>query len=197
LSDSSYPSEHVRQNATVASYLYPSSDNGAWIVSEDKVLIGSANDPAALDTVFRSRMLSLFGFGTIQGLLKERVSLFPEPVLAAARRNLELYKRYRHLLHNDCYHQLPAGSAEKQWQATQFISPAAKEAVILVFKGESSQETVQVRLRGVQTSATYEIAFANGGPPLQAGGDELLSKGITVSLAHPATSEVVFLRMLA
>jgi hypothetical protein len=118
-------------------------------------------------------------------------------VLAAARRNLELYKRYRHLLHNDCYHQLPAGSAEKQWQATQFISPAAKEAVILVFKGESSQETVQVRLRGVQTSATYEIAFANGGPPLQAGGDELLSKGITVSLAHPATSEVVFLRMLA
>jgi hypothetical protein len=35
-------------------------------------------------------MVSLFGFGTILGLLKERVSLFPEPVLAAARRNLEL-----------------------------------------------------------------------------------------------------------
>jgi alpha-galactosidase len=196
LSDSSYPSEHVRQNATVANYLYPSCDNGAWIVSEDKALIESANDPAALDTVFRSRMLSLFGFGTIQGLLKERVSLFPEPVLAAARRNLELYKRYRHLLQNDCYHLLPAGSAEKQWQATQFISSSAKEAVILVFKADSSQETVQVRLRGVQTSATYEIAFANGGSPLQAGGDELLSKGITVSLAHPATSEVVLLKIL-
>jgi hypothetical protein len=29
LSDASYPSEHVRQNALFANYLYPSADNGA------------------------------------------------------------------------------------------------------------------------------------------------------------------------
>jgi alpha-galactosidase len=197
LSDSSYPSEHVRQNATVANYLYPSCDNGAWIVSEDKALLETGDDPALLDTVFRSRMLSLFGFGTILGLLKERISLFPEPVLAAARRNLELYKRYRHLLQNDCYHLLPTGGAEGQCQATQFISPSAREAVVLVFRADNSQETVQVRMRGLQPNGAYEVSFANGGAPLQAGGGELLSKGITVSLAHPATSEVVLLKMRA
>jgi alpha-galactosidase len=197
LSDSSYPSEHVRQNATVANYLYPSCDNGAWIVSEDKALLDSANDPALLDTVFRSRMLSLFGFGTIQGLLKERISLFPEPVLAAARRNLEWYKRYRHLLQNDCYHLLPSGSAEGQCQVTQFISPSANEAVVLAFKSESSQDTVQLRLRGLLPSSTYEIAFANGGATVQASGSELLSKGITVSWAHSATSEVMLLHIRA
>jgi alpha-galactosidase len=195
LSDSSYPSEHVRQNALVAGYIYPSADNGAWIVAEDKALLESANDPALLDTIFRSRMLSLFGFGTILGQLKERVSLFPEPVLAAARRNLEVYKRYRHLLQNDCYHLLPAGSAEHQFQAVQFISPSASEAVVLVFKAESSQETVQVPLRGLQASRSYEITFANGSPTLQAGGGDLLSEGITLSLARPATSEVVLLQM--
>src|ERR1700723_8596 len=194
LSDSSYPSEHVRQNALMANYLYPSCDNGAWIVSEDKALLESANDPALLDTVFRSRMLSLFGFGTILGLLKERISLFPEPVLAAARHNMEWYKRYRHLLQNDSYHLLPAGGAEGQCQATQFISSSANEAVVLVFKAESSQENVQLRLRGLQPR-TYEITFANGGAAWQAGGDELLSKGVTISLAHPITSEVVLLRM--
>ncbi|MFZ0560319.1 MAG: alpha-galactosidase [Terriglobales bacterium] len=197
LSDSSYPSEHVRQNALMANYLYPSCDNGAWIVSEDKALVESASEPALLDTVFRSRMLSLFGFGTILGLLKERVSLFPEPVLAAARRNLEWYKRYRHLLQNDCYHLLPAGSGEGQYQATQFLSPSAKESVVLAFKADSSQESVQLRLRGLQASGTYEVTFANGGRTLQIVGGELLSNGITVLLAHPATSEVVLLRMLA
>jgi alpha-galactosidase len=197
LSDSSYPSEHVRQNAIVANYLYPSCDNGAWIVSEDKALLESANNPALLDTVFRSRMLSLFGFGTILGLLKERVSLFPEPVLAAARRNLEWYKRYRHLLQNDCYHLLPAGSPEGQCQAKQFISPSANEAVVLAFKSDSSQDTVQLRLRGLLPSSNYEIAFANGGAALQASGSELLSKGITVSWAHSVTSEVMLLRLQA
>ncbi len=52
LSDASYPSNHVRNNALIASYLYPSSYNGAWIVSEDDDLKRYANDPAMLDTIF-------------------------------------------------------------------------------------------------------------------------------------------------
>jgi len=197
LSDSSSASEHVRQNAMVAGYLYPSADNGAWVVSEDKALTESANDPAMLDTIFRSRMLGLFGFGTILGMLKERISLFPEPVLAAARRNIEVYKRYRHLLQNDCYHLLPTGATEGQCQAIQFISPSAEEAVVLVFKAGSSQDAVRVPLRGLRASGSYEITFANGGPTLRAGGADLLSNGIKLFLAHPATSEVAFLRQSA
>jgi alpha-galactosidase len=193
LSDSSYPSEHVRQNATIASYLYPSADNGAWIVVEDKALLESGNDPALLDTVFRSRMLSLFGFGTILGMLKERISLLPEPVLAAARRNLDVYKRYRHLLQNDCYHLLPEGTSAGQYQAVQFVGQSGEESVVLVFKAESSQDITQLRLRGLKPSASYDISFANGRASVLSTGNDLATKGLPVSLQHPATSEVILL----
>ena len=195
LSDSSSASELVRQNALAAGYIYPSADNGAWVVSEDKALTESANDPAMLDTIFRSRMLGLFGFGTILGLLKERISLFPEPVLAAALRNIAVYKRYRHLLQNDCYHLLPAAAAEAQYQAIQFVSPSAEEAVVLVFKASNSPDTLQLPLRGLRASATYEVTFANGNPALRARGADLLSSGLKLSLAHPATSEVALLHL--
>jgi alpha-galactosidase len=192
LSDASYPSEHVRHNAMLANYLYPSADNGAWIVMEDKALLESVNDPAALDTIFRSRMMSLFGFGTILGLLKERVSLFPEPVLAAARRNIPLYKRYRHLLQNDCYH-LSASADEAKLQAIQFASPSGDEAVVLMFQAGSPQPSVQLPLRGLKRDTNYDVTFANGGPAKRMSGRELLFTGIAVALAQGVTSEVILL----
>ena len=199
LSDASYPSDHVRHNAVVASHLYPSAYNGAWIVSEDPDLQRYANDPAMLDTIFRSRMMSLFGFGTINGQLKERVSLYPEPVLTAARRNMELYKRYRHLLQSDYYQLLPAADTAKgqdEWLAVEFVSPSEQEAAVLAFRAESSQEMVQLSLRGLRSVGNYDLTFANGNRPnLKARGDDLLSKGITISLEQPHMSEVVLVQM--
>ena len=192
LSDASYPSEHVRHNAMLAGYLYPSADNGGWIVIEDKALAESANDPAALDTIYRSRMLCLFGFGTINGQLKERISLLPEPILEAARRNVPIYKRYRHLLQDDCYHLLE--ESKDQPHAIQFVSLSADESVVLVFKAESKQGTLQLPLRGLQQDMSYELTFVNKNQTLQASGGDLQSKGITVSLADAVTSEVIMLR---
>jgi len=191
LSDASYPSEHVRHNAMLASYLYPSADNGGWIVAEDKALLESASDPSALDTIFRSRMVCLFGFGTILGQLKERISLFPESILEAARRNIPVYKRYRHLLQHDCYRLLDG--AKDQAQAFQFVSTSADQSVLLVFQAESKQEAVKLPLRGLRRDVDYEMTFVNRNQTVQASGSDLLSKGITVSLARPATSEVVLL----
>jgi hypothetical protein len=189
----------VRNNAVVASHLYPSAYNGAWIVSEDPDLQRYANDPAMLDTIFRSRMMSLFGFGTINGQLKERVSLYPEPVLTAARRNMELYKRYRHLLQSDYYQLLPAADTAKgqdEWLAVEFVSPSEQEAAVLAFRAESSQEMVQLSLRGLRSVGNYDLTFANGNRPnLKARGDDLLSKGITISLEQPHMSEVVLVQM--
>jgi hypothetical protein len=181
----------------VASHLYPSAYNGAWIVSEDPDLLRSAEDPTMLDTIYRSRMMSLFGFGTINGQLKERVSLYPEPVLKAASRNIALYKRYRHLLQRDCYQLLPASDKTGQWQAVQFVSPHGEEAVVLAFRAESSEETVHLSLQGLQRDRIYEVTSANGiGRDSRMAGDVLTSKGIAVSLEHSHMSEVVFVKML-
>ena len=129
--------------------------------------------------------MSLFGFGTINGQLKERVSLYPEPVLTAARRNIELYKRYRHLLQHDCHQLLKPADKEGKggWQAVEFASPTGQEAVVLAFRAESPQQTVQLTLRGLQADANYDVHFANGNrPDLKTTGGDLLSKGIGVSL---------------
>ena len=199
LSDASYPSDHVRHNAMVASHLYPSAYNGAWIVSEDPDLERYANDPAILDTIFRSRMMSLFGFGTINGQLKERVSLYPAPVLTAARRNMELYKRYRHLLQSDCYQLLPTLDTAKNqsgWLAVEFVSPSEQEAVVLAFRAESPQKVVHLSLRALRSDGNYDVHFANGNrPDLKVTSNDLLTKGITVSLKRPHMSEVVLVRM--
>lgn len=199
LSDASYPADHVRRNAVVASRLYPSAYNGAWIVSEDPDLEHYANDPAILDTIFRSRMMSLFGFGTINGQLKERVSLYPESVLAAARRNMKLYRRYCHLLQSNSYQLMPAvdpGKDQNDWLAVQFVPPSGQEAVVLAFRVESQRETVQLSLRGLRKDKNYDVSFANEEDlDLKVTGDDLLTNGITVSLQRPHMSNVVLVRM--
>lgn len=194
LSDASFPSDAVRQNALAAGYLYPSADNGAWIVVEDPDLLKSAENAALLDTIFRSRMISLFGFGTINGQLKERISLFPEPILAAARRNIALYKRYRHLLKHDCFRLLnPDDATGQKPQAVQFTSPDSQEAVVLVFRGGSVQDSFHLPLRGLQKSSNYGVVFANDGSTVEKKGDVRLSQGIIVSLPSSSMSEVVLL----
>ena len=143
--------------------------------------------------------MSLFGFGTINGQLKERVSLYPEPVLTAARRNVELYKRYRHLLQYDCHQLLKtadAGKGEGGWLAVEFVSPSGQEAVVLAFRAESPQTTVELSLRGLRSDGNYDVHFANGNrPDLKAKGGELLSKGMSISLDKAHMSEVVLVRM--
>jgi alpha-galactosidase len=196
LSDASFPSDAVRHNAIVASYLYPSAYNGAWIVVEDPDLVRSAADPTMLDTIFRSRMMSLFGFGTLNGQLKERVSLYPEPVLAAARRNIALYKRYRHLLQYDCYRLPPSGAAEGKYEAIQFVSPSGQEALVMVFRGESPEDTVRVPLHGLRSNGTYDVTFANSGSVTRVQGNDMSSKGIAVSLPSPHMSEIVLLQIV-
>ncbi len=191
LNDASYPSESVRHGALVGSRIYPSGDNGGWIVAEDKAMLESASDPAALDTIFRSRMFCLFGFGTLLGQLKERISLFPTPLLDAARRNIAVFKRYRHLLLQDSYVLLEG--AKNETQAIQFVSPSGDESVVLVFKGEGKADALQLPLHGLKKNVDYQITFINRNESLRAASNDLLSKGISANLEQPVTSEVICL----
>jgi len=137
-------------------------------------------------------MFCLFGFGTLLRQLKERISLFPEPVLEAARRNVAVFKRYRHLLQQDSYRLLDGD--KDQPQAIQFVSTSGDESVVLVFKAESKEGAVQLPLRGLRKNTDYEITFANRNQILQVASNSLLSNGIAVALAQPDTSEVVLMR---
>ena len=191
LSDASFPSSHVRDNALVASYIYPSFYNGGWIIKDPE--LDKTKDPDILDTIYRSRMIGLFGFGTLNGTLPERVSLFPPAALAAARRNIAHYKRYRHLLHGRAYHLFPPLGSPEQWQAVQVVSDDSAQAVVLCFRGKSTQNEMRLPVQGLQASRTYQVTSANQAAPQTLPGKQLLSEGIIARLAKTEMSEIFFL----
>lgn len=190
LSDASFPSSHVRENALTASYIYPSYYNGGWIVKDPE--LEKTKDPDILDTIFRSRMIGLFGFGTLNGTLPERVSLYPAAVLDAARRNIPVYKKYRHLLQARAYHLFPPGGSPEQWQAVQFSN--GEEALVLCFRGKSTQSVIRLSVRGVNATDVYEITTANGGAVRSMTGRQLMREGLIAELSRPEMSNIFFLR---
>ena len=144
----------------MASYIYPSSYNGAWVLRDKE--LETTTDPALLDTIYRSRMMGLFGFGTLHGTLPERISLFPPAALEAARRNVPFYKRYRHLIGGDAYHLFPPAGSAEGWQAIQFSGAGAREAVILCFRNGSRQALMRLPVKGLLPGVVYKITSANG-----------------------------------
>lgn len=189
LSDSSSPSQHVRQNILSSSYVYPTPCVTSFVHRTGE--FDSATSDQDLDTMFRSRMIGLFGFGTMYGTLAERVSLYPPNVLAAARRNIAAYKSYRNLLWGDVYHLLPIATGPGQWDAVEFCARDASEAVVLCFRNSSTQERRQLELRGLDPSHLYAARSSEGGLLAIATGADLMSRGISVSLPAGDASDLI------
>jgi alpha-galactosidase len=195
LSDASYPSRHVRENTLTASHLYPSFYNGAWIVLDPEVQ--KQKDPGRLDMMYRSRMMGLFGFGTLTGkLLTERVSLYPKEVLDAARRNIPVYKRIRHLLAGDCYHLTPPSGSAEGWQAAEFCKRDGCEAVVFAFRGTSTQSRYLLQLKGLKPETRYVVRSENQATEAVRTGAELARDGFIVELSKVDLSELLLLRVL-
>lgn len=190
LSDASFPSKHVRQNALAGSHVFPNSYNGAWIVKDPE--IDKTTDTNVLDSIYRSRMMGLFGFGTLTGTLPERVSLYPKPVLDTAKRNIPIYKRYRHLLQEDVYHLFPANGSAEGWQAVQFANPTGSESVILCFRSGSPQSSIRLPVKAVRPSGRYTVSNAKSQELGRFSGRDLLKEGLIVTLGKPEMSEILF-----
>ena len=189
LSDSSWPSQHVRQNALASSYVYPTPCVTSFMYQSGE--FSSATPAQDLDTMFRSRMLGLFGFGTMFGTLAERVSRYPTNVLAKARSNIIAYKSYRHLLWEDVYHPLPASTGPGQWDAVEFCARDGSEAIVLCFRNSSSQASQRIALRGLTPSRLYAVRGSDGGTIAIGTGSELAGGGISIGLPAGDSSDVL------
>ncbi|NLC67221.1 MAG: alpha-galactosidase [Clostridiaceae bacterium] len=192
LSDASSPAKHVRGNMEIASYIYPASYNTAWIIQDKEIL--EESDPMKLDTIVRSRMMGLFGLGTLNGQLSERASLWPLPVIEAIKRNLVHYKQFRHLLSQDVYHLSPFQEDEKNWQVISFVARGKEEAVVFCFRGNSENSEVNIKLRGLSIEKDYIIRSLNTYSEVKINGRTLMEKGLVVKLEHPDMSEILLLK---
>ncbi len=196
LSDSTTPASHVRENAAVASYLYPSFYNGGWVVLDSETQ--KQKDPEILDTIFRSRMIGLFGFGTLNGkLLTERISLFPNEVIEAAKRNIPIYKKYRHLLSERCFHLTPPLGGIERWEAIEFCDRAGTAAVAMVFRGASTQDRFRLKLQGLLPTVNYRVRSEYARKETLKTGLQLATEGVLVTLTKTELSDLLLVDQVA
>jgi alpha-galactosidase len=192
-SDTCYPASRLRSNSLVCASVYPSAYNAAWIVREDTELFDAKTD-AVIDAAIRSRMIGLFGVGTLNGQMSQRVSLYPKKILDRLAGNVGLYKRFRHLLFQQVsFPYRPYGTDPQGWQAIQFTAASGSEAVLLCFRASSTQTTSLATLSRLRPYSTYNIKWVDAGTESKITGKELMDTGIFLSLPEPGASEIILI----
>ncbi len=190
-SDTCYPASRLRANSLVCATVYPAAYNAGWIVSEDTELFG-AKTQAVVDAAIRSRMIGLFGVGTLNGQMSQRASLYPKNILERMSANIELYKRFRHLLFQQVsFPYRPYGTDSQGWQAIQYTSNSGSEAVLLCFRAASTQTTSELPLSRLHASKNYRVRYIDAGKEATMSGKELMEIGILLSLPEAGGSEIV------
>lgn len=116
------------------------------------------------------------------------------------RRAVATYKeRIRPLIRNgDVYHIFPRPDGF-HWDGIEYFDPAAKRGVVYIFKPaeQNGNDTMKIKLRGVQSDARYRVTFEDGtNPGCEKSGAELQA-GIDVQLRGIVASELMFLEEIA
>lgn len=145
-------------------------------------LTGSWYSASALDYNLRKHFMHGFVFGNIDGMLSQRLSAAPAGYIEAFERNLQFFKQYRHLLTEDLYH--PKLKAAQNWSAVEYVKGDASQAVVFVFRDAGGEPQNNMKLRGLEASATYQVTSLNQRPGRERSfsGAELASTGLDLKL---------------
>jgi hypothetical protein len=117
----------------------------------------------------------------------------------AARREIEIYKtRLRPLIRDANLYHVSDRPDGVHWDAIQFMDPQQKEGVLFVFRGSGSEGSHVFKLRGLDPKKKYLLEYEDR-PSLnrQADGAELTSRGVTLTLPGPNSSELVFIHRVS
>jgi alpha-galactosidase len=110
------------------------------------------------------------------------------------KKAVETYKtRIRPLVRNaDLYHILPRPDG-KNWDGIQYHDPATGKGVVYLFKPSAVADTITLKLRGIESAATYGLTFEDGSNPRMERTGAELANGISVTLKGAHVSELIFL----
>jgi alpha-galactosidase len=126
------------------------------------------------------------------------------------RGQVELLKRVRPYYYGDYYPLLPCSSntdcstgavsersAAFEWAAWQFNRPEEGDGMVQAFRREKSDDAAKdLRLRGLDEAATYEVTDLDAGVAKTVPGKELMQRGLHVELAgEPGAAIVVYKRV--
>ena len=177
--------------------VFPSAWNAAWIVREDQEFF-SHKEKHQIDAGIRSRMLGMFGVGTLNGQMSQRVSLYPAPIIERFKASVGIYKQYRHLLSQQVSFPFqPYGRSPQGWDAVQFTKADSAESVVLCFRGASTQTQSVLKLGRLKPNTNYRVRRVDANTEEQVSGAELMKAGLLVELTLSGASEVVLIDAVA
>ena len=96
--------------------------------------------------------------------------------------------------YGDYYPLTPYSLSDAQWMGWQFHDPDKQEGMIQVFRRpQSIYEAARMKLRGLDPAATYELRELNTGQTQAVRGDELLERGLLVTISQqPGAAILVY-----
>lgn len=216
LADSTAPSYRVRYHVEGASLLLPAPYLYSWIwtprinqsgagdslamntfMAGVQELVDRPHTSGFLDNLFRSRMMGAWGIG-LNGLASARASFWSAEVKQAAKRNIENFKKYRHLFWEDLYRLTPQPrlywpdlEPPSGWEAMEYVNRTGTEAVCLCFRGTSSDPQFRVRPRGLAGNSNYQVTSLNTGRTQSIQGAVASSGGVPVEITDKLASEIL------
>ncbi len=142
--------------------------------------VKGAAEPGLSELDFVARMM-----GAVQFM--GDLSVWPADLRRRARRLVELFKGYRHLLDQNYYQLTPPPAMPEDGQAVQFVSETGEEWLVFVFANRPAGAG-PLRLRGLRPAATYRIEEPLSERPWgDVSGSELMEHGLRVDAAAPFT----------
>ena len=102
-------------------------------------------------------------------------------------------KRLRPYFYGDYYPLTPCSIDPQAWMAYQLLSPAKQEGAVLAFRrAECPMTSASFQLHGLDAAGVYTFECADSGKSWQVSGQELMTKGLAMSLDTPRTSRLLF-----
>ena len=114
--------------------------------------------------------------------------------LPAIRQKISEFKRLRPYFYGDYYPLTPVRTGDREWLAYQLNRPAAHDGIILAFRrNDSGEESIHVRLGGLDENADYELLFEDYNLRIVKSGREL-SEGLELAIPLKPASLLVSYR---
>ena len=106
---------------------------------------------------------------------------------ALLRRTVEDFRRVEKCLLGDFYPLTPYSLADNVWVAWQFDRPEAGDGVVQAFRRDKSpEETMVLKLQGLNPRAVYEVIDVDKEGATKMPGRELMARGLPVKLGSSA-----------
>ena len=110
------------------------------------------------------------------------------------RRLVDNWRKIAHYFFGDYYPLTPYSLERSVWMAWQFDCPGEGEGMVQAFRRAAAERlAASLKLRGLDPDAQYKLTDLESNRTWQAGGRELMDKGLAVSIpTKPGAGVIVY-----